>query len=573
MTSKTPKTRLERAIAHARSIFLVVGFFSLFINLLMLTGPLYMLQVYDRVLTSGSMDTLIALTILALGLLMSQAFLEYVRSRILIRFGNRLDEQINAPLMNVVVAHNKGKEDVSAAQSLRDLESYKTFLTGRGLTTIFDAPWTPLFLAVIFLMHPLLGIVATGGALILILLTGIGEIVTRARYREARANSLIAERFADASLRNAEAIEAMGMMPAILERWSKYHNASQFNMSHAGHRSAAITAMAKFFRPSLQVAMLGFGAWLVLRGEITAGVMVAASIIMGRALAPVEGLISQWRQFGNVKATYRRLNELLAVLRQDDKNLPLPRPKGDLAVESLVAVPPGQKKAVIQNVNFKIDAGDVLGIIGPSAAGKSSLARLLVGAWHPVSGQVRLDGANVAKWQPNDRGPFIGYLPQDVELFEGTVSENIARMDVPDQEKVLAAANEAGAHELILYLADGYDTQIGPGGNVLSAGQRQRIGLARALYGEPSLIVLDEPNANLDQNGEQALRAAIMQVKKAGRTVVMIAHHTNILTVCDKLLVLRNGRVEQFGPKDEIVANLARTAPNTSIRPVRAVES
>ena len=571
------KSDLQLAMSRATHMLVVVAVFSMIINLLMLTGPLYMLQVYDRVLTSGSVDTLIALSVLAIGLLFSQGLLEFIRSRILMRYSNRLDQSVSVPLMNAVVAHGMKRQHVSAAQMLRDLESFRNFFSGRGLTALFDVPWTPLFLLVIFMMHPLLGMVALVGAAALFTMTLISEWLTSRRFKEGRKNAYVADKFADSSLRNAEVIEAMGMMPAILERWSGYHRTAQLNQSRAGDRASFMTALAKFIRPSLQIAMLGFGAWLVLNREITAGVMIAASIIMGRALAPVEALIGQWRQIAQARTTYASLNELLGQSDGEKDKLELPRPSGQISVEGLVAVPPGDKKPVVQNVTFSLEPGEVLGVIGPSAAGKSSLARLLVGAWTPVGGQVRLDGANIAKWDTVQRGPFIGYLPQQVELFDGTVRENIARMQTPNDEAVVAAAQAAGAHDMILHLGDGYDTPIGEGGHALSAGQRQRVALARALYGSPVLIVLDEPNANLDQEGEQALRAAIMTMKQNGQTAIMIAHHTNILGVCDKLMVLRRGRLELFGPRDEVISQLTRPVPDAasggSNKTVRAVES
>ncbi|MDZ4791865.1 MAG: ATP-binding cassette domain-containing protein [Hyphomicrobiales bacterium] len=349
--------------------------------------------------------------------------------------------------------------------------------------------------------------------------------------------------------------------------------------SRATGVAAGLTATAKFLRPVLQIAMLGFGAWLVIRQEITPGVMIASSIIMGRALAPVEALIGQWRNVISVRGIYARLTELLRNKGDETSPMSLPRPQGRVSVENLIAAPPGQPKATIQNVSFALEPGEALGVIGPSGAGKSTLARLLIGAWKPAAGQVRLDGVNVAKWQASERGPFTGYLPQGVELFDGTVAENIARMGTPNPELVLRAAAEAGAHEMVLRLAEGYETRIGAHGRMLSAGQRQRIALALALYGDPAFIVLDEPNANLDQEGEHALRRAIQTVKTRGGTVVLIAHHTSILGVCDKLLVLQNGRVEAFGPRDQVLAQLTRpaskesTADKAAALMIRAVEN
>ncbi len=572
MQNKMSKTPLQRALGESRKIFIIVGLFSLVVNILMLTGPLYMLQVYDRVLTSSSFDTLIALTILAAGLLFTQAVLEFVRSRILARLTTRLDDAVSIPLMQSTVTHNLGKPNSSAAASLRDLDTFKAFLSGPALIAFFDAPWTPLFLAVIFLMHPLLGIVALCGGLMLFIITAIGEMLTRRRFNEATAHAQNSYQFADTSLANAEVIEAMGMMGNIVKRWDQHNRAKLKHFGLANERAATLTAIAKFLRPALQVSMLGVGAWLAIRHEITPGVMIASSIIMARALAPVEALISQWRNVVSARGTYARLNALLKDTADQPASIALPRPKGHLSVENLIAAPPGHNKATIQNISFAVAAGEVLGVIGASGAGKTTLARLLSGAWKPLAGQVRIDSANVAKWRAEDRGPYIGYLPQGVDLFDGTVADNIARLGTPDSEKVLAAALLSGAHEMILRLPEGYETHIGPRGSVLSAGQRQRVALARALYGDPPFIVLDEPNANLDQEGEQSLRAAILSLKQRGSTVVIIAHHSNILSVCDKLLVLQNGRAESFGPREKVLAQLTRPAEGTAAR-IRAVET
>ncbi|MDX2265714.1 MAG: type I secretion system permease/ATPase [Hyphomicrobiales bacterium] len=580
MTSKKPTVRshIEIALAESRKIFILVGAFSLVINLLMLTGPLYMLQIYDRVLTSASLDTLVLLTALATGLIFAQSLLEFVRNRLLARLATRLDNRVSVQVMEAVVTHNLAKENRSAGHSLRDLDTLKGFLSGPGLVAFFDAPWTPLFMAAIFLIHPLLGVVALAGGLTLFILTAVGEIMTRRAYADASVHAQAGASFADASLSNAEAIEAMGMMPQVLRRWRAHHDATLAATAKAAERAAGLTAAAKFLRPILQIAMLGFGAWLVIRQEITPGVMIASSIIMGRALAPVEALISQWRNIVAARSVYGRLKELLQTGADVGEAMSLPRPRGRLSVENVIAAPPGHSKATVQNVSFALEPGETLGVIGPSGAGKSTLARLLTGAWRPVAGQVRLDGVNIAKWRSAERGPFVGYLPQGVELFEGTVAENIARLGEPVSEMVLKAAAEAGAHDMILRLSEGYETRIGPGGRTLSAGQRQRVALARALYGDPAFIVLDEPNANLDQEGEQALRRAILTVKARGATVILIAHHTSILGVCDKLLVLQNGRAEAFGGRDAVLAQLTRGPAETAsdkgaARGIRAVDA
>jgi PrtD family type I secretion system ABC transporter len=549
---------LREALAASASAFGSVGIFSCCINLLMLVVPLYMLQVYDRVLMSRSEDTLLMLTILVLGLLLANATLELVRARVMVRISSSLDDRLNGILFSAMHrARLRGGGD-QGAQPLRDLDALRTFLTGSGLIAFFDAPWMPVFIAVVFMFHPLLGIIALCGAAVLFVMAVLNEVATRSTLRDATRESLQAQGYAAAALRNGEVIEAMGMLPALRRRWLALHERGIAFQAVASDRAGALTAVVKFLRPLLQVAMLGVGAVLAIEGEITPGVMVAGSIIMGRALAPVEAAIGGWRGFVAARGAYGRLKETLAG--QDDRStrMSLPRPAGQLTVEGLHTAPPGVRKPIIHNVSFALQAGEVLGIIGPSAAGKSTLARAVIGVWPALSGHVRLDGADVSDWDHEELGPHIGYLPQDVELFDGTIAENIARLQEPDSAKVMAAARQAGLHEIILHLPDGYDTRIGDGGSALSGGQRQRVALARALYGEPALVVLDEPNANLDNDGEEALRRALANLKAGGTTVVIVAHRPSILSVADKLLVLRSGRVEAFGPRAEIIAKMTR---------------
>ena len=560
MSEETKTSPVRDALRISRGGFLAVGAFSFAINALMLTVPLYMLQVYDRVLTSGSMDTLIALTVLAVGLLVCHAMLEFVRSRILVRVGNRLDNALGGTLFAAVLRSRLASGDQSVTQSFRDMETVRGFLTSNGLTAFFDSPWTPAFLLLIFAFHPLLGAIALFGAVLLFSLAVIGELVSRGPMRKAGALSVASHRFAETSLRNAEVIEAMGMQDTLLQRWQMRHDEALAQQALANDRAGLLTAIAKFVRPVLQIAMLGVGAYLAVIQEITPGVMIAASIILGRALAPVEAAIGAWRGFVAARGAYHRVEQLLEEVGESEATLPLPRPSGRLSVEGVVAVPPGGKKPVLQNVSFQVAAGQILGVVGPSAAGKSSLARLIVGVWKPVAGHVRIDSADVWKWDKRELGQHMGYLPQDVELFDGTVAENIARFREPDAQAVVAAAKKAGVHELILRLPEGYDTRIGDGGSALSGGQRQRIGLARALYGDPALVVLDEPNASLDSEGEDALRKAIRSLGEQGCTVVFIAHHARVLNVCDLLLVMRDGRVDSFGPREEVMMRLARPA-------------
>ena len=563
--TKTRRTQdrnpLSDALQRVRSTFFSVGFFSFFINLLMLTGPLYMLQVYDRVLTSGSRHTLIMLTVVAVAMILTSALLEFVRARILVRIGSRLDTSLSDILFSGLLRRRLRQNESGEAQPLRDLESLRGFLTGNGLISFFDAPWTPLFLAIIFLLHPLLGLVALGGAVILFTLAVISELTTRGPLREAAADSAAAHGFTENTLRNAEVIEAMGMLPALRQRWQQRHGAALAAQAQASDRGGLLTAAAKFVRPALQVAILGTGAYLALQQIITPGVMIAASIIMGRALAPVEGAIGQWRSFILARSAHSRLKTFLDKDRPGAESLPLPRPKGALSVERLVAAPPGLDKPVLKGISFALSPGESLGVIGPSAAGKSTLARLLIGVWAPAAGHVRLDGADICDWDHVLLGPSLGYLPQDVELFDGTVAENIARFGAADAEKIVHAARRANVHEMILRLPQGYDTVIGQGGAALSGGQRQRIGLARALYGEPAFIVLDEPNSNLDGDGEEALRKAVADLKVGGTTLVVIAHRPSVLAGMDKLLVLRDGLIEHFGPREEVVPKVTKAVP------------
>lgn len=554
---------LSEAFKDVRGAFVSIGAFSFFINLLMLTGPLYMLQVYDRVLTSGSRHTLIMLTVVAVGMILTSALLELVRSRILVRIGSRLDRRLNDRLFAGLLRLHLQQKGSSQSQPLRDLETLRGFLTGSGLISLFDAPWTPLFLAIIFLLHPLLGLVALSGAVVLFILAVVSELVTRGPLREASHDSAAAHGFTENTLRNAEVIEAMGMLPGLQRRWQARHQAALVAQAKASDRGGLLTACAKFVRPVLQVAILGTGAYLALQQVITPGVMIAASIIMGRALAPVEGAIGNWRGFILARNAKSRLRSFLEKDEPPEASMPLPRPKGAVSVERLVAAPPGLERPVLKGISFALKAGDSLGIIGPSAAGKSTLARLLIGVWPAAAGQVRLDGADIGDWNHLELGSHLGYLPQDVELFDGTVAENIARFGEPNPENVVRAARRAGVHELILRLPEGYDTMIGPGGAALSGGQRQRIGLARALYGDPAFMVLDEPNSNLDGEGEAALRQAVQELKQDGTTVVVIAHRPSVLAGMDKILVLRDGQIEHFGSRDEVLPKVTKAVPGT----------
>jgi ATP-binding cassette subfamily C exporter for protease/lipase len=539
-----------------RGAFVGVAAFSASINLLLLAPALYMLQVYDRVLTSHSEVTLVMLSLILAGLYVLYAALEWVRSLVLVRVGIRLDQALDERAFDASFERGLRGESGNAAQALGDLQTLRQFLTGNGIFAFFDAPWAPIYLLVVTAFHPLLGLATLLGLLALVALNWLTHRVTHEPLELAQKLSLQGNAQVNNSLRNAEVIESMGMLDSLRARWLARHAQVLGLQAQASDRAGLLAAGSRFVRLMLQSVALGLGAWLVLEGKMTAGMMIAGSILAGRAMAPVDLLIGTWRSFLSARAGYRRLSELLAAFPARRAGLPLPAPRGDLKLEAVTAVPPGGRQTVLRNLSLQVAAGQVVGVVGPSGAGKSSLARLLVGVWPAAGGSVRLDGADIMQWDKVRLGPYIGYLPQDVELFEGTIAENIARFAEVDADRVIEAARLAGVHEMILQFASGYDTQIGVGGAVLSGGQRQRIGLARAVYGLPVLIVLDEPNSNLDDIGEAALVQAIQALKKAGRTVVMVTHRTNVLATVDNLLVLRDGQVLLHGPRDEVLARL-----------------
>ncbi len=553
----TTDTILEKALRSLRGAFSVVGLFSLFINILMLTAPLYMLQVYDRVLASRHLETLVMLTLVAVGLLFAGGLLDIVRSRLLVRIGIRLDSDVNEQVFSAVFEDRLRGQQASDGQPIRDLDTLRTFLTGNALVAFFDAPWTPFFIVIVFFFHPVLGVVALSGAAILLLLAVLSEVASRQPLQLARQKSAAASAYSDACLQNAESVRAMGMRINLLRRWLDFHLTSLVYQGAASDRTGIVTALAKMVRQILQVVLLGAGAYLVIQQEITPGVMIAASILMGRALAPVESAIGGWRGFIAARGAYRRLVEALALLPPVSAAMRLPKPIGQLTAEGAVFAFPGTRAPVLKGISFDLEPGESLGVIGKTAAGKTTLARLLVGVCQPNSGHVRLDGADIYEWNHDQLGEHIGYLPEGIELLDGSVAENVAKFGPVNPEAVVSAATRATAHEMILALPDGYDTMVGEGGDRLSAGQRQRIGLARALYGNPSLVVLDEPNANVDFEGDQAIVRAINDLKNSGTTVVVMSHRPSILACVDKLLVLRAGRVEMFGPCAKVVQKLS----------------
>lgn len=566
-TASSPRSELALALASLRQAFITVAIFSFFLNLLMLTPSVYMLQIYDRALNSRNITTLIMLTLITLGLFALMSAMEWIRSMLLVRIGARLDLQMNQRVFNATFERNLRLAGQNPAQALHDLTAMRQTLTGAGVVAIADAPWMPIYVLVIFLFHWQLGVFALSGVFLLVGLAIVNERVSAAPLAEAQRLSMAASAQANSHLRNAEVIEAMGMLPSIRERWLQLHRKFLAQQAVASDRAGVLTALTRFVRISLQSLALGFGALLAINGEVTSGMMIAASILVGRALAPVEVLIANWKQLVSAHSAYNRLSELLAAFPARSSGMSLPRPNGDLLVEGAATAAPGSKLLILKNVNFKVPIGEVVAVIGPSASGKSTLARLLVGVWPALSGSVRLDGADIYTWSKDELGPFLGYLPQDIELFNGTVAENIARFGEVDSEQVIAAAQAAGVHEMVLLLPKGYDTPLGDAGNALSGGQKQRIALARALYGDPALIVLDEPNSNLDDQGEAALAATLQRLKAKKRTVVIITHRLTTLAVADSILVMHEGTVKAHGPRDQIMAAM-RGAPPSQASPV-----
>lgn len=551
---------LQKALRACRGSFQFAGFFSLFINLMMLAPSIYMLQVYDRVLNGHSESTLLLLTLLLVMILVVVGSLELVRSRILVRVGARLDVLLNQRLFRALFDRAlRGLGNVTA-QPLSDLTNLRQFLTGNGLFAFFDAPWVPVYIVVLFIMHPYFGWLTVGGTVILLCLVVLNELVTQKPLLMASNMAVSAGGFVSSNLRNTEALEAMGMLGPIQQRWLERQRVVLKLQAIASDRAGLFAAVSKITRLLLQSLVLGLGAYLAIEQVTTPGVMIAAMILAGRALAPIDMVIGTWRGFISARTSYHRLRELLRAIPERPRYMSLPPPRGDLAVEHATVVPPGGTLPAIEGVSFAVKAGESVGIIGPSAAGKSTLARAMLGVWTIQRGKVRIDGADITQWNRDELGPHVGYLPQDIELFDGTVSENIARFGEIDPAKVVEAARKAGVHELILRLPKGYDTPIGEGGTVLSGGQRQRIALARALYGDPVLLVLDEPNSNLDNQGEAALVKAIAGLKAAGRTVLIITHRQNVLAGVDKILVLSEGRVQTFGPREEVMGQTARPA-------------
>lgn len=553
-TEASPLSTGLRAISP---VLLVAIIFSFFINLLMFVSPLYMLQVYDRILTTRSETTLIVITLLAGLLLLVYAVLESVRSRVLVHAGLMFDEHVAGAAFNAIHRAMLRQPGGNLIQGLRDVDTLREFLTGSGLIAFCDAPWFPVFVFAAFLLHPWFGWIAVAGGVVIWTLTLCNELLTRRDLTAASTASIEAGQRASTTFRNVEVLQAMGMLEALRRLWLKTHLSHLGWQARASDRAGTLLAATKFFRMFLQIIILGTGGYLAIKREISPGGIVAASILIGRALQPMELAVGSWKGFVGARGAYRRLQALFDTAGAQPQRMALPKPQGELTVEGVIVAAPGQRTPILRGLSFALQPGEVLGVVGPSAAGKSTLARALVGIWPVLHGAVRLDGADLAHWDSQALGKYIGYLPQDIELFAGSVAQNIGRFqDAIDPELVIAAAQQAGCHELVQQLAEGYNTQIGDGGQALSGGQRQRVGLARALYGDPSLVVLDEPNSNLDTAGEEALLAAIHGLKARRRTVVLVTHKVNILAAADKVLVMNGGVAQSFGPRDEILARL-----------------
>jgi PrtD family type I secretion system ABC transporter len=550
---------VQKVLAGLRPYLLFAGLFSFALNLLLLAPPLYMLQVFDRVLTSRSNETLVALTLAAGIALVAMAALDAVRAYLLAAIGAALDRMVGPKVIDSLLGYTARLGGREHAFALRDVNSLRSFFSGAGILALFDAPWLPVFLLVIALFHPLLGALALAGAVVMLTLAYLNERLTRMPLERAQAEGRRASRFIDTSVRNAEVVHALGMLPAVTRRWAELNEVALTEQARATRAGAALSSATKFARQFIQAAMLAAGAYVVIDQQVSAGVMMAATILLGRALAPVEQLVAGWRNLVEARGAWHRLDQLLTARAAEEPSTALPVPEGHLSAERVVFAVKGQDRPIIRGASFSIAAGEALGVIGPSASGKSTLARLIVGVWRPSSGNVRLDAADVATWPREDLGRHIGYLPQEVDLFPGTVTHNIARLGDADAAEVIRAAQRAHVHELILRLPNGYDTEIGER-LALSPGQRQRIALARALYGNPRLVVLDEPNANLDAEGEQALLATLRGLKEEGVTVVVVAHRPSLLVGVDKVLVLREGAVEAFGARGEVLQKVLRRA-------------
>lgn len=547
---------LFEAFKAVRQYFIYAGIFSAAINILMLVPILYMLQVYDRVIASGSLPTLGALTVIMIFLMSAMGGFEWVRSRILISASNRIETSLRERVFDATFKQALYTGGMATSQPNNDLSQLRQFMTGNGLFAFFDAPWFPIYVIIMFMFHPWFGVVAIFAGIVMVTLAYATEKVTTAKLKDANTEANLVNNQINGSLRNAEVIAAMGMIENIRNRQQRLADKVLFLQTDASKWAGILGNLSKSFRVITQSLILGLGALLALEHQISPGMMIAGSLLLGRALAPIDMLVGSWKGFSVARAQYERLGQLLERIPADEETMSLPAPKGNLSVENVYITPPGAKSPVVRGVSLQLAAGEALGVVGPSASGKSTLARALLGIWSAANGKVRLDGADIFTWDRRELGPHIGYLPQDIELFDGTISENICRFGAMNPEKIVEAAQLSGVHELILRLPNGYDTVIGSSGGILSGGQRQRIGLARAVYGNPKLLVLDEPNSNLDDQGEKELVIALQRIKEQGCTIVVITHRTMVLACVDKMLVMKDGTAVSFGPREQVLASL-----------------
>lgn len=551
------RAELAQALKAVRTYFLHAGFYSAAVNLLMLVPIIYMLQVYDRVITSGSLSTLTMLTLLMVFLLCAMGVFEWVRSTILISASNRIEKGLSDRVFNATFKRALLSGGMNSnSQPITDLSNLRQFLTGNGVFAFFDAPWFPIYLVIMFMFHPWFGIVAIVAGIVMVILAVINETVTTKKLQNANEEANWVNNQVNNSLRNSEVIGAMGMINNIRKRQQGRANRVMILQTEASRAAGKLTSFSKTFRITTQSLILGLGAYLAVIQEISPGMMIAGSLLLARALAPIDLLVGSWRGFSVARAQYDRLATLLENIPAEAPKMRLPEPTGELQAEQLVVAPPGSRTPAVRGVSFQLQPGEALGIIGPSGSGKSSLARALLGLWQASGGSVRLDGADISEWDREELGPHLGYLPQDIELFEGTVAENICRFEKPDSERIVEAAKLAGVHDMILRFPEGYDTIIGTSGGALSGGERQRIGLARALYGNPCLVVLDEPNSNLDDQGERELVEALRRLTAQGTTVVLITHRMMVLNCVDKILVLKDGVPVKLGSRDQVLAEL-----------------
>ncbi|MEM1343615.1 MAG: type I secretion system permease/ATPase [Pseudomonadota bacterium] len=556
-------SELRQALARCRMHFANVGLFSMFVNMLMLTSPLFMLQMYDRVLSSRSIETLVALVVLITGLFIMMGLLEYARSRVLARAGARIQDILDSRVFTMVLRRSISPAERAKPNSLsRDLDSLRSLFSGSAPFAFFDLPWTPLFLAIIFLFHPMLGFFAVGCGIVLVTLALLNQIRSREPNTESNRATMAADNMGEAMRQNAEVIQGLGMRDNAMSRWSHFREKALNNQIAASDTTGSYSSATKALRMYMQSLMLGFAGYFVIQGELSPGMMIACSIMMGRALAPIELAINNWATAQRGMNGWKTLSLALEKIPPEPRKTALPVPKGFVEAQKISVLAPGEEVPVLRGISFTIEPGQALGVIGPSGAGKSTLAKVLAGIWRPAAGKVRLDGAALDQWPTDELGRHIGYLSQDVGLFAGTVAENIARLSPkPNDQMVVEAAQRAGAHEMLLQLPQGYDTEIGYGGGRLSGGQRQRVALARALYSDPPLLILDEPNANLDAQGEQALVEAIRDAKSRGKTVVVMAHRPSAIAACDLLLMIDKGLQVDFGPRDEVLKKRTRNYP------------